>query len=327
MIFFIISTIMDYRPKDTEAVFTLNEKAKPIPDTLSVLSWNIGYAGLGDNMDFFYDGGTMVRDTRERTEENLEMIINTLKKYQCDIMLIQEVDRKSHRTYHIDEVKRLKEEFPDYLVFFAYNYKSWMVPIPIREPIGRVESGLVIMTRFVPTNVRRIQYPSRFPYPVSLFNLKRCLLSASFLTRSGKILSVSNTHNTAFDTGEMRKKEMDFLEGMISSEPDLHLIGGDWNQYPPYYHPGEDEIHNPYFSPVMVNDLIFRRYGRLEADTAVRSLRFNNAPFSPSSITTTTDMFFIPNGISTISIKTIDLKYQNSDHNPILLKIKLEDRL
>lgn len=41
---------------------------------------NIGYAGLGDNMDFFYDGGRRVRDSRERTARNLKEIVETISR-------------------------------------------------------------------------------------------------------------------------------------------------------------------------------------------------------------------------------------------------------
>lgn len=113
----------------------------PLPDTLTILSWNIGYAGLGDNMDFFYDGGRRVRDTRARTAANLAQIVLTLQKIDADIMLLQEVDRSSHRTYRIDEAGLIGAAFPGYAAAFGFNYKAWFVPIPLRDPIGRVASG------------------------------------------------------------------------------------------------------------------------------------------------------------------------------------------
>ena len=72
-----------------------------LPDTLTILSWNIGYAGLGDNMDFFYDGGRRVRDSRERTARNLKEIVETISRVNPDIALLQEVDLDSRRSYRI----------------------------------------------------------------------------------------------------------------------------------------------------------------------------------------------------------------------------------
>ena len=53
VLFFVFSWIAEYRPAGRET--TLYDKTEPeyLPDTLTVVSWNIGYAGLGDNMDFF----------------------------------------------------------------------------------------------------------------------------------------------------------------------------------------------------------------------------------------------------------------------------------
>lgn len=52
---------------------------KPVSlDTVTCTSWNIGYCGLGANMDFFYDGGNQVRTSEEKTEKNLVFIKDQL---------------------------------------------------------------------------------------------------------------------------------------------------------------------------------------------------------------------------------------------------------
>ena len=88
VLFFVFSWIAEYRPAGRET--TLYDKTEPeyLPDTLTVVSWNIGYAGLGDNMDFFYDGGRRVRDSRARTAQNLQEIIRTLCKYK-DVEILE----------------------------------------------------------------------------------------------------------------------------------------------------------------------------------------------------------------------------------------------
>ena len=58
VLFFLFLTIVEYRPKPIEDVpyTTGNEmlvRGKPV----SIMSWNIGYAGLGKDEDFFMDGG------------------------------------------------------------------------------------------------------------------------------------------------------------------------------------------------------------------------------------------------------------------------------
>ncbi|HPG73322.1 MAG TPA: hypothetical protein PLM49_03460, partial [Bacteroidales bacterium] len=35
-----------------------------------LMSWNIGYCGLDRDMDFFYDGGSMLRPEKEQVYDN-----------------------------------------------------------------------------------------------------------------------------------------------------------------------------------------------------------------------------------------------------------------
>ncbi len=66
-----------------------------------------------------------------------------------------------------------------------------------------------------PVSTVRYGYPSAFGFPVRLFNLKRCLLEAEFVTRGGDTVWIGNTHNTAYDTGGMRSDEMRFLGELL----------------------------------------------------------------------------------------------------------------
>ncbi len=95
LLFFAVSRIAEFRPSAVETTVFDTAAPDPLPDTITLLSWNIGYAGLGDDMDFFYDGGRKVRGERRRTEKNLMEIIAALQSAGADIILLQEVDRGS----------------------------------------------------------------------------------------------------------------------------------------------------------------------------------------------------------------------------------------
>ena len=75
-----ILTVTEYKPDDTEAVAVTGESSGTVSegDSLSILTWNIGYGALGANADFFMDGGEHVSTaTKEQTEDigNMEMAI------------------------------------------------------------------------------------------------------------------------------------------------------------------------------------------------------------------------------------------------------------
>ncbi|HIZ87878.1 MAG TPA: endonuclease/exonuclease/phosphatase family protein [Candidatus Coprenecus pullistercoris] len=328
ILFIAVAALTDYRPEARVPLEDLSgmqaDSSGGMPDSLSILCWNIGYGGLGDDMDFFYDGGTQVRTSRERTLANLDGIISEIRHQNADIVLLQEVDECSRRTYRINEVEMLRKAFPEYHIYLAYNYKSFFVPIPFKAPMGKVASGVVLMSRIAPTEVSRMQYPSRFPWPVSMFNLKRCLLSASFRLADGSTLIIGNTHNTAYDTGDMRSVETEFLgelaAGLHSDSTDF-IIGGDWNQYPASYNPSERENSNPHFSTVRLEEEKLLPYGRIIFDRDVRTLRHLDKPYSPESVLTVTDYFYVSPGIRIDTVRALDLKFKYSDHQPVLLEI------
>ena len=68
-------TVTEYKPDPVEDVELFNNEVKAEPlapgSSLTVLSQNTGYAGLGADSDFFMDGGKDVAPTREQTDVNL----------------------------------------------------------------------------------------------------------------------------------------------------------------------------------------------------------------------------------------------------------------
>jgi hypothetical protein len=64
--FLLYITLADYKPADMKPLKTIQRSSLQIePDeSLKFISWNIGYAGLGREMDFFYDGGQQVRASK-----------------------------------------------------------------------------------------------------------------------------------------------------------------------------------------------------------------------------------------------------------------------
>jgi hypothetical protein len=155
IIFLIYSTIDDFKPNPVEKVF-FTEQGDILPDAtrLTILNWNIGYAGLDKSMDFFYDGGKQIRPTREGVVNNLKGIIETLAHYKSfDFILLQEVDRGSKRSYHFNMQELIGQHFDSYQNFFAMNYEVSFVPIPVKEPMGQVESGLLTLSKYIPSDV------------------------------------------------------------------------------------------------------------------------------------------------------------------------------
>jgi hypothetical protein len=61
-------TITEYKPEPglVEDVIISGTPSGEYPDSIiRIFNWNLGFGGLGEEMDFFYDGGKNVRAPRE----------------------------------------------------------------------------------------------------------------------------------------------------------------------------------------------------------------------------------------------------------------------
>lgn len=329
VLFIVVIWVREWRPAPVETVYALpkGEMCDTLAagDTLRILSWNIGYAGLGDDMDFFYDGGTRMRTSKARTAENLNGIIHFLERAvsekKADMILLQEVDFDSRRSYRMNEYDSIRKALPGYAGWRAVNYRSDFVPIPPTDPMGRVESGLAIFSRWKPMSVTRYAYPGGFPFPVRLFNLKRCLLSMEIPVRdsagSVRTLYVGNTHNTAYDTGNMRSGELGFLNDCLKGKR-YAVTMGDWNCNPPGYVPSRAAAEDRYFRPLPIDRDDFPPEMTFLYDPTTPSTRYGYEPYHPATTATTLlDFALCGPGIEPVAVETVDLGFKNSDHNPV----------
>ena len=73
-----------------------------------LLSYNIGFGAYEPDYGFFMDGGTESWAwSQERLTDNIGNIGSFLSQQHADFYLIQEVDRDSTRSYHVDEAALL----------------------------------------------------------------------------------------------------------------------------------------------------------------------------------------------------------------------------
>ena len=110
-------SITEYRPADRESVDIEGSAAGEVETgkEISLLTFNIGYGALGDNADFFMDGGTGVYTAdEERVNKNLNGILDTVKSLNPDIVFFQEIDKSSSRSYKINEYEKFTGVLKDY---------------------------------------------------------------------------------------------------------------------------------------------------------------------------------------------------------------------
>jgi len=136
VLYFIIvlgySTISEFNPEKVEQLNVAEHSEKQIyaPTEISLLSWNIGYAGLGKEMDFFYEEGEMVRPTEKLNKKYFAGIAEfVFENKETDFFLFQEVDQDSKRSFHFNQYESIGNLLTNHSSVYAKNYKSWYVPI------------------------------------------------------------------------------------------------------------------------------------------------------------------------------------------------------
>lgn len=327
-------SVCEFKPADVTDVKVENnsqvgEFSPFLDQELTVISWNIGYAGLGKDSDFFMDGGENVSSADQDTVT--ASLLGIYKQLytgdnQAGIYMLQEVDKNSARTYGMDESDCLGI----YNSTYALNYSCPFVPYPL-PPIGRVNSGLLTTTMYDIDSSERISLPCPFDWPVSTANLKRCLL-VSYLPIEGSSskLVIVNLHLEAYDDGEGKIAQTKQLREFIQSEYEKGnyvIAGGDFNQVFPGGIEKYPNEHPDLWEPGIITEDIMPEGWSLAYDLETPSCRLLNQPYDPEDIENTQyyviDGFIISPNVELISVETLDAGFEFSDHNPVQLKVRL----
>jgi endonuclease/exonuclease/phosphatase family metal-dependent hydrolase len=328
----IYATLTEFKPGPTEIIPVKLKKSAPTPvqQELNLFSWNIGYGGLGIEMDFFYEGGKMVRPSESQYIKYIEGISEVIADHDSvDFFLFQEVDFNSRRSYFQDQAEILFSQFDQSSSVTAVNYKSEYVPVPYLNPMGKVNSGLAVISKYQPFEALRISSPASYSWPKKLFLPKRCLLITKFRISAGHDLVVINLHNSAFDDADaLRDEELKLIRKFALDEfskGNYVVAGGDWNQNPPGLE--ISDIGGYKLKPLrpIPQDLMPEGWN-WAFDGSLPTNRDVDKPFDKTSTNCTTiDFFLVSPNIEVLKTRTLDLGFENSDHLPVLLKIRLKD--
>lgn len=329
-----ILTVFEYRPDDIENIELSGEASKTLStgDTFTVLTWNTGYGALGDNADFFMDGGTMVYTAdKERVNENLEAIAQEISDVNPDVIFLQEVDTVADRSYKINEVSFFEDNNQGKVSSYALNMDAIYIPYPI-PPIGRTKVGILTLSSFDIASSSRISLPVPFKWPVSTCNFKKCVdVSRVPVEGSDKQLVLVNLHLEAYDSGEGKIAQTKMLHEILQTEVDAGnyvIAGGDFNQvfsntdisaYPTYdglWQPGSIDISE------FGSDFTFI------TDNSSPTCRSLNRCYLGADKDTfqyyVIDGFIVSDNIQIEACQTRNLSFVNTDHNPVILTVTLK---
>lgn len=335
LIGFLILVFTEFRPKDAESMEVLGESKGSVSadEIINIISWNIGYAGLGKEEDFFMDGGTGVfPKSQGNVEKNIQGICDFLQNENADIALLQEIDYSSRRTRYMNEINIVSEALNNLDYAYARNYKCLFVPFPF-PPLGKMDSGIVSFSRYGINEATRYQLPIPFKWPVSIANLKRCLLETRFeIEGSDKELVIYNFHLEAYDSGEGKAAQTKMLMSLLNTEREKGnyiIAGGDLNQtfsgYEMSYVPDESKT-GLWMPGVLETGEIDGDWQFLMADNVPSGRSLDRAYDKEDStfLYYLIDGFIVSDNIKVNSIENVDLGFEYADHNPIRLEVTIQ---
>lgn len=322
-------TLTEYRPDDIEQL-EVTQAARSdnvrVGERLDVLTFNTGYCGLGRDQDFFMDGGSMVRpENKEIVQENMNGILSELARQDADIYLLQEVDFDSYRSYYVNQADTYRHGLSLNMAV-AYNYKCDFVPFPW-PPLGKVESGLVTFTDLNVTQATRESLPVPFTWPMRVANLKRCLLVERVpVEGTDKELVIINLHLEAYDDGEGKRAQTEQLMQIIAAEyrnGNYVIAGGDFNQT---FEGAETFpiLDESSWQPGKLYNSELPAGFSYVFDASKPTCRLLDKPYDgdrENAQLYVIDGFIVSDNLKVNLIQTVDLNFQYSDHNPVLLQV------
>ena len=281
-----------------------------------ILSYNIGFGAYEDDYSFFMDGGTESRAwSEERLTANIERIGAFLQQQDADLYLLQEVDRDSTRSSHVDEGAMLTAQLP-----------------ALDQPHGKSVSGLLTLSSFGITEARRVELPIEAGV-MKLVDLDRCYSVHRIPAADGRELVLYNVHLSAYTSdGTIAVEQLELLRADMQAEYEKGnwcFAGGDFNQdllgQSEEIFGGSVEGYT-WAQPIrtdLIDSTALTLVAPVDPAAPVASCRNADAPYSPAQLTLTVDGFLVSPNVTVLSGEVLDFGFAYSDHNPVRMTIRL----
>jgi exonuclease III len=286
---------------------------------LKIITWNLGYGGLGKESNFVMDGGTDWRpELKTIVEKNVSGIIDFLKSTNPDLFLFQEIAKPSFMNHRVNVLDLVVTALSKYQHIYISDFQTYLIPAPFSINSGLsvfAKSGLVVFSesRLLPLEPRR-----------SGAFRKRYQAVANHISTNiqDKEWIIINLHLAAFDfNGDIRNKQLAKIRSFAIEQYErgnFVIIGGDWNlrlDKTDFPHKTEQKylfwVHD-------LPDDAFPPDWKIVADPRVPSVRTVHKAYVPNdNYVTIIDGFITSPNVNAIMVQTMNLGFAYSDHNPV----------
>ncbi len=291
-------------------------------DVMTLVTWNLGYAGLGRESDFFADGGDRyLPPSRTGVVANRDAIAAWLGASNADVILTQETARASVVNWWVEVKGAVDAALPGYGEAFYADFRTRLLPPPLR-----IRNGLATYGRGGLADAELWPLPSDGdPYDGPL--RRRYAALATRLNGPGGCWTVVNVHTAAFDEGAaLRRRQITAVLDRAAAEAAAGrrvIIGGDWNlRLVGTDFPHTSKPEDLFWVHDFPADLLPAGW-RVAADPRTPTVRTNERPYAPEqNYTAVIDGFLIGPGVTVEAVEGIDLGFRHSDHQPVRLTVR-----
>lgn len=322
LVVLILRTVLTaYRPAALQSV-EISGPPRPLLDfdsELKFLSWNVGFAGMSAEMDFIADGGRRYRaSSSNQVEDNYNSILNQLQVIDAHILFLQELSRDSFLTRGKDVLGGLQQELINYRSLYTPTVRIRFLPLAGNLDIGKatwstwdIESGI---RRALPTCT---DLPT---ITIQHFNILEARLPVQGVQWEWVLL---NIHLSAFDDGDLREEQFKQVVALMEAEYRIGnrvVAGGDWNML-------LADTEFPYTTDkeylFWVRELpagIVPQGWQWGLDSTVPTCRTLEQSYQIGvNYTCVIDGYLVSPNVEIVRTETVDLKFENSDHNPVVM--------
>ena len=333
--YFLYLILSYHRVGDQPELGILNQKtAKPEAGTeYKLLSYNIGFCAYTPDFGFFMDGGKGSRaKSAEAVNEVIDGIVSLIGEKDPDLLLLQEVDKRSQRACKVDEDAAFTEKLTGYTSVFAVNWDCAYLCYPFTKPHGAALTGIKTLSRFGISSASRVELPVEKSL-MKLIDLDRCYTVSRIPTENGKEIVLYNFHLSAYTSdGKIAIEQLNILLSDMKREYEAgnYVIGaGDFNKDLLGNSAEVFGVAGEYGWAQPIPEGTFDGTGisvvaPFDAENPVASCRNADGPYNPAQFRVTVDGFLVSDNVTVTSSRVVDTGYAYSDHNPVEMTFVLD---
>jgi endonuclease/exonuclease/phosphatase family metal-dependent hydrolase len=198
------------------------------------MNYNVKFGG--GRIDFFFDCfGDRVLMSRAEVVANLARLVEKIKKYDPDVLVVQEVDVSSKRGAYLDQLQWLLDHSELRYAVYASQWKADYVP---SDGLGAIDSGNAILSKYPLSGAERIALSLRSEQSSieRYFYLKRNVLRARLEVPGKAETYVVAVHADAYSKDGTKRQHIDRFAQELDrlAASGATVIGvGDLNTLPP----------------------------------------------------------------------------------------------